>query len=205
MLAFRIEYPAHCGGDGVHLSDGADSQDAGCRAEEGEKLCQPFPVRSQTSFDVVERSAQCLAVFVQHTVFYGQETFRIFGCHTHAGSNFHPEQCARSAGADCGGNADDVTGSNGGRQCGGQCCETGDLSFAAFLVVNHVLQRLTQFAELQGSGSHGEKQTGSDNEYQHGDAPHITVNGAQHCCELFHECNLLFYRFSFKFPSEIKP
>ena len=60
------EYGGHSRGDAVHLGDGADTQKSGQHAEDGEQNSKPLKIETEAfldaGFDVVERSAQNLAV-----------------------------------------------------------------------------------------------------------------------------------------------
>ena len=50
-----------------------------------------IPCGYDTIFDIVERTAKDMAMFVRCTVFDSEKTFGIFRCHTKQGCNFHPE------------------------------------------------------------------------------------------------------------------
>ena len=67
-----------------------------------EDLGKPSPLFSHTVFDVVERSAENVAFFVNGTVLDRQKSFCVFGCHSKKSSQNHPEKSSRSSCAHCG-------------------------------------------------------------------------------------------------------
>ena len=148
MLALGIKEVVCRRGNAVDLGNRTDAQQSGKHAKQGEQLCQPLPARTHTIFNIVERTAQIMSLFVNSTILDGEETLGILGRHTEQGSNFHPEQCARTAGSDRSCNTDNVAGTDGGRQCGTECAEAGDLAFALFFILYHELQGETNAAHL---------------------------------------------------------
>lgn len=132
MFPVLVKKVSGCGCDAVDLGEGTDSEKTDSGAEEGENLAQPAPVFTHTVFDVVERSAEYMAAFINGAVLDGQYTFCVLGSHTEQGRDPHPEQCSGTAGNQCRGHTDDITGTDGGGQCGTQRLELGDGLISGF-------------------------------------------------------------------------
>ena len=169
--AVGIEEALNCGGDTVYLSEGAYSEKTNAETEESKQLCQPAPLSSHAFFYVIERTAERVTVFVNYTIFDGEQTLGILGCHSEEGSQPHPEEGAGTTCEDSSRNAYDIAGADGGGHCGAESAEAGNLAAAAFLIGNHEAQRLGQMEYLKKIEANGEPDSGCEDDYDKGNTP----------------------------------
>ena len=148
--------------DGVYLSEGADTEVCAQNAEGCKHNCQRFIFFAQAVFDVVHRAAGNISVSVNGTVFYCEQAFCIFGCHTEEGCNPHPEQCARAASLDSSSNTNDVTGTNSCGKCSTQSLKAVYVTTAIILSTKNQSQSLRQLENLQQLQTEGQQDAGAD-------------------------------------------
>ena len=142
-----IERFLQVSGNGVGL-DGIADAESGDRAEQGEQHPQPF--LPQSPLQIIHRTARHLAVLVNHPVFDGQHPFGVLGSHAECRRDPHPEQRARPADRDRGGNADDVSRTDGCGQGHHQCLEVADIALLiGFGTDKGFVQSVAQHSDLQ--------------------------------------------------------
>jgi len=162
----------------IDLHHVADTE-TGQPAEDGEGAAQPEPLLAQAVLDGVHRPADMLAAVVLLAVVHGQHHFAVLGGHAHQGGAPHPEQRARPAEEDGGGDAGDIAGTDSGRQAGHQRLEGTDLAIGAGLVP----APLPHQAETTGNGPPGheleadhQEQPGAEDQHQDRWAPYQRVD-----------------------------
>ena len=95
--------------DTVDLCERSDAEKTDADSEESEEFREPAPFDAHSFFDVVERAAEAVTVFIYGPVFDCQEAFGEFRGHSEERRDFHPEESSRAAGCDRCRDADDVT------------------------------------------------------------------------------------------------
>ena len=113
MCFIRVKEIGNCRRDTVYLCEGSDTEKSYTCSEKCEDLGKPSPLFSHTVFDVVEWSAENVALFVNGTVLDRQKSFCVFGCHSEECGYDHPEKCSWSAGCDSSCDTYDISGSDG--------------------------------------------------------------------------------------------
>ena len=101
-----------------------------------------------------------MSVFADMTVFDGKHALWKFSGHAEESRDPHPKQGAGSSGYHGGSHADDIAGADGSGKRGAQSAKAAHLSVAAFLVFDHVLQRLRQLSDLKPSQTYGHENSG---------------------------------------------
>ena len=159
------------GHNGIGLNHAADTECADC-SQKGKDDTQPFPVLA--ALKCVHGTADHGTVLALYTILQSDESLRIFCCDTKATGKPHPQNSTRAAHGDCGADTDDVTGTNGGRQCGGQCTE---LRYVTFCVRIFLEGHLDSFEDifLNEAGTEGHKQVCTNQKDDQGPAPHKPV------------------------------
>ena len=137
--------------------------------------------------NVVEWPPENGTIAADRSVFDGEQAFRIFGCHTEKGGNFHPEKGARAARADCRCDAHDVARADGRRQCGAQCFKTGNIAFAVVFIPNGIAQRIFEIDDLQTSQANRQQKPDKKNDDNQGNAPDNAVYRIQNLVDAFHK------------------
>ena len=135
--------------DGVYLSKGTYAEVCAHDTENTEHHSQRFILLAKAVLNVIHRTAGDIAVSIDSTIFYSQQAFRIFGCHTEEGSQPHPEQCTGATGLNCGSNTDNVTGTNSCSKSGTQCFKAVYVTMTIILGTEDKLQGLRQLQYLQ--------------------------------------------------------
>ena len=148
MYGIRVKEVLYCRSNTVYLSKGTNSEKTDSGSKECKNFRKPSPLFSHTILNIIKWSAKNVSVLVNSTVFNGQKSFCIFGCHSEECGNDHPEQGSGSAGSNSSGNTYDVTGSD---SCGQSCAERTkacDFTFAAFFIFYHEFQCFSQMSYL---------------------------------------------------------
>ena len=178
--AVGVEKSRNGAGDGVHLGESADAEQADAHAEEGEELCEPAPVFAHAALDVVERPAQHVpGLGVVAAKLHREQPFRVLRRHAEQRGQPHPKQRARPACDHGRGHANDVARADGGRQRRAQGGKARDLAFRAFLVFHHVAQRARELPELEAAQAQGEEYAACEDEDDERDTPHRIVDCRQ--------------------------
>ena len=140
---------------------------------------------TQTFFYVIKRSSQNLSVRAYLSVLNGKQSFCILCCHSQKRRKFHPEKRSRSA-CNSGSHTYYVTRSYRGGKRGTQRTEAGNISFAVFFVLNHILKSLSEMPNLYKFCSDRHKK--ADCQYQDNKryTPYPVVNYCQNFVKLFH-------------------
>ena len=150
----------HGARDAIDLRDGANAEEACGHAKDGENHGEPFHVPAKafldTRFDVVERTAENLAVLVYCAVLDGEQAFGILCCHAEESGYFHPEEGARATGADSGCHADDVACTDRGGKSRAESTEARNFACAVLFAVRHEAERVVQVHDLQAAKTDGE-------------------------------------------------
>ena len=165
--------------NGVYLSKGTDTKVCAQNTEYGKHNSQRFVFFAKTIFNVVHRTTGNIAVSIDSTIFYSQQTFGIFGCHTEEGCHPHPEQSARATCFNCSCNTNDVTGTNSCSKCGTQCFKAVYVTTAIVLGTEDQAQSLRQLENLQQLQTEGQQNTGTNQKYQKRRTPDKRINFIQ--------------------------
>ena len=165
--------------NGVYLSKGTDTKVCAQNTEHGKHNSQRFVFFAQTIFNVVHRATGNIAVGIYGTIFYSQQTFGIFGCHTEEGCHPHPEQCARATCFNCSCNTNDVTGTNGCSKRGAKCFKAVYVTATIVLSTEDQAQSLRQLENLQQLQTEGQQNTGTNQKYQKRRSPDKRINFIQ--------------------------
>ena len=165
--------------DVAHLHRVADAE-GGQGGEDGEDDRQPLPVLAHAVLDVVHGAAYPVAHRVSLTVLDGQHDFRVLGAHADEGGDPQPEEGARAAQHQGGGDAGDVAGAHRGGLGGGHGLEGGHLPLAGLHLGEDlaagVLHGVAEFPELETRGHAGEDDARAHQQDQHGKSPHHAVD-----------------------------
>ena len=173
-----LHHVADGGGDVAPLGGVADAEGSQ-RTENTEDNTQPLPVFAQAVLDVIHGAADPVAILVALTVFDRQHNLGVLGHHADEGGNPQPEDGARAAQGDGGGDAGDVAGADGGGQRGSQSLEGSDLALLGLVLVKHfadgVFHGVAELPELEALQAHSEDNARAHEENQCGNAPHNAV------------------------------
>lgn len=169
---FRICQVLYGRRDPVDLSNGADTEQTRTRTENGKQNRQhtgrALPFRKtfcNSALDVIKRSSQHMAVGIYGTVFDRQQTFGVLCSHAKKRCDPHPEQRARTAEQNGGCNTHNISRSDCGRKRRAERTEAGNLSAAAFFILNHEFQRTRKLTQLQKM--HSDRKQDPDRQQQH--------------------------------------
>ena len=176
MGVLRIKKVLCRRGDTVNLGNGADTQKTGQYTEDGEQLAQPLPVFTHTLFDIIERTAKHLTVFIDITILYGKKSLGVFGCHTQKCRKLHPEEGARSAAGNRRCNTDNVSGADGRGKRRTQSAKAGNLTLAVLFVVEHILECQRKLMYLENADAYRQQNSGSQDQNDQRDSPNKIVD-----------------------------
>ena len=187
-------------GDVAYLHRVADAE-GGQAAEDTKDHRQPLPVLAQAVLDVVHGAAHPVAVLVPLTELHGQGNFGVLGTHTDEGSDPQPEDGARAAQGDSGGDTSNVAGAHGAGQGGGHGLEGGHLTLAGCGFVEDladgVLHGVAELAELHATGAQGHQDARAHQQDQHGNAPYESVDRTVNAFNQCHAYLSFFLKFLF--------
>ena len=158
--------------------------------ENAKEDAQPFPVLSQTVFNIVHGAAHPVPVLVPLPELDRQEHLRILGGHANEGRDPQPKQRTRAAQGHRSGDAGDVSRAHRAGQGRGNGLEGGNLPLPRVGFVKDfadgILHGIAELPELQSPVPHGHENPDADEQHQHGGAPHKAVHRTVDLCNQFH-------------------
>ena len=166
--------------------DTVTNPEAGNHAEYRKGDGQPMPVLAQAILDVIHGASHVLPGGIFFPEVHGKHRFGVFGGHAHQGNQPHPYQCAGAAGVDGGGDADNITGANGGGEGGGEGRARANGAHAA-LGAQHLSKTEAQLAQRQEAKNKCQVYACAGDENQRRPSPQKTTNLFEYGNRLFHD------------------
>ena len=161
-------------GDGVDLGGIAGTEDS-ADAEEGIQVSQPHPLTAEAILDVVHGAADIVALVIALPVMDRQGNFGKLGSHAQQGGDPHPENGTGAADGDGTCHTGDVAGTNGSCQSGTDRLERGQRTSSSFFLPEHaadgIFHGITEFTDLQETGTDCQIQTHTDDTGHGGNTP----------------------------------
>ena len=195
MQRLRIKKVIYGGRNSINLCKRTYTHKADAKSENGKYLCQPRPLFSHSPFNIIERPAQRMSRFIQHTVLNCQYALGKFSGHSEKRRYDHPKKRSRPSRANSGCNANYISRSDSCGKSRTKRAETADFALAVVFVDKHVFKRPRQVEHLQKPKPCRKHNADSQYKYDKRQAPNLSVNN--------NYCLINFFKHTFN-PSPIK-
>ncbi len=169
----------HVGDDGVGLDRTADAE-GGEECQDGEDDAEPLHV--EPAVEGVHGAADHIAFFSFDAVFDRDDGLGVFGGHAEETGDPHPEDRAGSAERDGRADADDVAGTDGRGQRGGQGAELRDVARGTLIRSDRQFDGFEDIF-LDKSGPDGHEDMCSEQNDDEGPAPQEVRNSGDCVCK----------------------
>ena len=175
--------------DGMHLRDVADAKRRD-RAEDGEHVAEPLPLRAETIFNIVHRAAAPVALFVALAIFDSQRYLGELRHHAKQCREPHPEHRAGAAENDGACDARDVARADGGGKCRGYGLQGRNFTVARLALLedlaNGIFPPVADLGKLDKAHGDAQVNARADEQCQHHRPPDKAVYRFIDGYKLFH-------------------
>ena len=188
MLHIRVKKCIRRRRDTVYLRYRTDAHYSRKKSEYRKYLAEPFPFFAETVLDIIERSAEIIAVFVLYTVLYCKKSLCVFRSHSEKCRKLHPEKSSRTSCRYRCCYTDDISCSDRRRKSRTQCRKARYFATSVLLVLNHILQRSSEPSYLKELQPRREQHTAYHYEDYERKSPYIAVCYAYKIIDLIQRC-----------------